>query len=166
MRKALRARCRRTLVLFTVSPRWVRKHRSPATPREAAPFPGDTLGRRGRITPRAQGVSNANPIVCPQARPCGKDGLGDALFNDNDVAAAIRRVGRDTHDADGPFPDFAKNPLNRIASALQYADEIEGYVFDSIDGSMEVTAGTRTMHVFGGRRANRNTEGRTTTASA
>jgi mannose-6-phosphate isomerase-like protein (cupin superfamily) len=33
------------------------------------------------------------------------------------------------------FPAFMKNPLNRIASASQYTDDIEGYVFDGADGS-------------------------------
>src|ERR1700746_2686392 len=106
------------------------------------------------------------------------------------------------------FPAFMKNPLNRIAAASQYTEDIEGYVFDGADGSqvafwtchndrtskrhahefdeyilviqgwcvlivddarieltagqeywvprgveqaMEVVAGTRTMHVFGGK---------------
>lgn len=110
------------------------------------------------------------------------------------------------------FPDFTKNPLNRIARSSQFTDDIEGYVFDGADGSqvafwtskadrvstehthefdeyvlvvegqatiiigdertvltagmemvvrkgtmqqMAVTAGTRTIHVFGGRRARR-----------
>jgi mannose-6-phosphate isomerase-like protein (cupin superfamily) len=108
------------------------------------------------------------------------------------------------------FPVFAKSPLNRIARASQFTDDIEGYVFDGADGSqvalwtsrgdrtsaehvhefdeyvlvvegratviigreqtvltagmelvipkgtvqsMAVTAGTRTIHVFGGKRA-------------
>jgi quercetin dioxygenase-like cupin family protein len=111
------------------------------------------------------------------------------------------------------FPDFVKNPANRIASSSQYTQDVEGYVFDGADGSqvalwtahadriskehvhdfdeyvlviegrcavilgrerielqagqefvvpkgtpqrMEVSAGTRTMHVFGGRRARRD----------
>jgi hypothetical protein len=110
------------------------------------------------------------------------------------------------------FPDFIKNPRNRIARSSQYTDDIEGYVFDGADGSqlalwtcradrvsqehaydfdeyvlviegrctlivggaayragrrpgvldregtrqaMEVVAGTRTMHVYGGQRARR-----------
>jgi quercetin dioxygenase-like cupin family protein len=110
------------------------------------------------------------------------------------------------------FPDFMKNPLNRIALKSQYTDDIEGYVFDGADGSQvafwkcpkdrlsqphahdydeymivvqgrytliinnqkiplsagqeyhipkgiihagEVTAGTRTIHVFGGKRLTR-----------
>ncbi len=110
------------------------------------------------------------------------------------------------------FPDFMKNPINRIALESQFTDDIEGYVFDGADGSqvafwrcdqdrvskehahdfdeymfviegrcvvvvggkrtvlnagqelvvprgtlqsMETSAGTRTMHVFGGRRARR-----------
>ena len=110
------------------------------------------------------------------------------------------------------FPAFIRNPLNRIARASQYTDDIEGYVFDGADGSqvalwtckaarvskehqhdfdeyvfviegecvailegqrvelvagqelhippgtrqsMAVVAGTRTMHVFGGKRATR-----------
>jgi quercetin dioxygenase-like cupin family protein len=110
------------------------------------------------------------------------------------------------------FPAFVRNPINRIARASQYTDDIEGYVFDGADGSqvalwtckadraseehahdfdeyvlvidgkciailegrrielvagqellvpkgtrqsMEVVAGTRTMHVFGGKRARR-----------
>lgn len=114
------------------------------------------------------------------------------------------------------FPDFIRNPLNRIARSSQYTDDIEGYIFDGADGSqvalwtckadrvsnehthdfdeyvlviegrctailegrrvelvagqelliprgtrqsMEVVAGTRTMHVFGGRRAKRENEG-------
>lgn len=113
------------------------------------------------------------------------------------------------------FPDFLRNPRNRIAQASQYTDDIEGYVFDGADGSqvalwtctadrvssehvhdfdeyvlviegrctalidgrrielgageelliprgtrqaMEVIAGTRTMHVFGGKRARRERE--------
>ncbi|RJR41511.1 MAG: cupin domain-containing protein [Deltaproteobacteria bacterium] len=110
------------------------------------------------------------------------------------------------------FPDFLKNPLNKIASKSQYTEDIEGYVFDGADGSQvafwkcrnnrlseththdydeymmvvqgkftliidnrriplvagqeyyiprgvthagEVTAGTRTIHVFGGKRLSR-----------
>lgn len=110
------------------------------------------------------------------------------------------------------FPSFAKSPLNRIARASQFTDDVEGYVFDGADGSqvafwtaksdrtstehvhdfdeyvlvveglatviignertvmtvgkeivipkgtkqkMSVTAGTRTIHVFGGKRAQR-----------
>ncbi len=113
------------------------------------------------------------------------------------------------------FPDFLKNPLNRIASSSQYTAETEGYVFDGLDGSQaafwkchagtksgehmhefdeymlvvkgrytliigekkiplgsgqeyhipksvihsgECSAGTRTIHVFGGRRAKREGE--------
>jgi quercetin dioxygenase-like cupin family protein len=110
------------------------------------------------------------------------------------------------------FPAFMKSPLNRIAAASQFTDDIEGYVFDGADGSqvafwtcakdriskehahdfdeyvlvvegrctvimggqrtelragdecvvpkgtlqsMEVASGTRTVHVFGGKRAER-----------
>ncbi|MFO0570059.1 MAG: cupin domain-containing protein [Polyangiaceae bacterium] len=110
------------------------------------------------------------------------------------------------------FPDFVRNPRNRLALSSQFTDDIEGYLFDGEDGaqvalwtchadraskehahafdeyvlviegrctvvvegqrvelgpgqefvvpkgarqSMEVTAGTRTLHVFGGRRATR-----------
>ena len=35
----------------------------------------------------------------------------------------------------GDFPTFMKNPLNRIAAASQYTDNIEGYLFDGADGS-------------------------------
>jgi mannose-6-phosphate isomerase-like protein (cupin superfamily) len=110
------------------------------------------------------------------------------------------------------FPPFVKSPANRIATASQFTDDVEGYLFDGADGSqvalwtagadrtsaehahafdeyvvviagratvflaservelragdefvipkgtpqrMEVVAGTRTMHVFGGKRARR-----------
>ena len=110
------------------------------------------------------------------------------------------------------FPDFMKNPQNRIGSESQNTPGIEGYVFDGVEGSQmafwecrndaltaehvhafdeyfvvvegsytlildghevcvnagqeyfiprgtkiagRVTAGTRTIHVFGGRRAER-----------
>jgi quercetin dioxygenase-like cupin family protein len=110
------------------------------------------------------------------------------------------------------FPDFMKNPLNRISGKSQYTEDIEGYVFDGADGTQvafwkcpndrlsqphahdydeymivaqgkytliignqriplaagqeylipkgathagEVTAGTRTIHVFGGKRVAR-----------
>ena len=33
------------------------------------------------------------------------------------------------------FPEFMRNPSNRIASQSQYTPGIEGYVFDGIDGS-------------------------------
>ncbi len=113
------------------------------------------------------------------------------------------------------FPDFMKNPINRIASVSQHTEDIEGYVFDGIDGSQtafwkcfkdraseehthdydeyivvvqghytliidgnkipltagqehhipkgtthggEVLAGTRTIHVFGGKRAKREND--------
>lgn len=113
------------------------------------------------------------------------------------------------------FPPFVRNPHNRIARSSQYTDDIEGYVFDGLDGSqialwscradrtsaehahdfdeyvlviegkvtatvdgqqielsagqelhvprgarqsMAVVAGTRTMHVFGGKRAKREVE--------
>ena len=110
------------------------------------------------------------------------------------------------------FPDFMKQPVNRIASGSQATPGVEGYVFDGADGSQmafwtcretaasaphvhdfdeymvvlqgcytlsidgelipikageeyfiprgvlhggEVEAGTRTIHAFGGHRANR-----------
>ena len=110
------------------------------------------------------------------------------------------------------FPEFMKNPANRIATGDQATPGVEGYVFDGADGSQmafwtchenaaslahvhdydeyftvvqrcytlivdgrripvkageeyfiprgvlhggEVVAGTRTIHAFGGRRANR-----------
>jgi len=110
------------------------------------------------------------------------------------------------------FPEFMKNPANRIASASQHTAGVEGYVFDGADGSQmafwtchetaasaehahdydeyftvvagcytvvidgqripvnageefflprgvrhggEAMAGTRTIHAFGGHRANR-----------
>ena len=33
------------------------------------------------------------------------------------------------------FPEFMKNPMNRIDKTAQYSDEIEGYVFNGADGS-------------------------------
>lgn len=33
------------------------------------------------------------------------------------------------------FPAFMKNPLNRVASSSQHSDDIEGFVFDGMDGS-------------------------------
>ena len=33
------------------------------------------------------------------------------------------------------FPDFMKNPANRIAKANQATPGVEGYVFDGVDGS-------------------------------
>jgi quercetin dioxygenase-like cupin family protein len=114
------------------------------------------------------------------------------------------------------FPDFMKNPSNRIARQSQYTEDIEGYVFDGADGSQvafwkcpqnrvsephthdydeyllvvqgkytlildnrriplaagqeyhirpgvthsgEVSAGARTIHVFGGRRVTRESPG-------
>ena len=113
------------------------------------------------------------------------------------------------------FPDFVKNPKNRIAASSELTPDIEGYLFDGADGSqaalwrcdldrssvehthdfdewvyvlegrctafvgdetielsagqelfvpkgtrqrMAVSAGTRTLHVFGGRRASRTIE--------
>src|SRR5262245_60241638 len=113
------------------------------------------------------------------------------------------------------FPDFIKNPFNRIARTSQFTDDIDGYVFDGADGSqvafwtcsadrissehahdfdeyvlvvageatvivgetrivlragqehvipartrqkMAVIAGTRTIHVFGGKRAAREAQ--------
>ena len=113
------------------------------------------------------------------------------------------------------FPNFVRNPKNRISTASQFTEDVEGYVFDGADGSqaalwsaradrasaehahdfdewvfvlegefvaivggvrtrlsvgeelmiprgavqsMEVTAGTRTLHVFGGKRAKRDGE--------
>jgi mannose-6-phosphate isomerase-like protein (cupin superfamily) len=110
------------------------------------------------------------------------------------------------------FPEFMKNPANRIAASSQHTPGITGYVFDGVDGSQmafwecgsdantaehvhafdeyfivvegcytmtlegrdvhltagqeyfipkgtkvagRVTAGTRTIHVFGGHRADR-----------
>lgn len=113
------------------------------------------------------------------------------------------------------FPAFTRNPLNRIALTSQFTDDVEGYVFDGVDGSqvafwtaksnrtstehahefdeyilvvegravvtttdgqtvltagmemviprgttqrMAVTEGTRTIHVFAGKRARRERE--------
>lgn len=33
------------------------------------------------------------------------------------------------------FPDFVRNPANRIAPSSQFTDDIEGYVFDGADQS-------------------------------
>ncbi|MFA5309022.1 MAG: cupin domain-containing protein [Dehalococcoidales bacterium] len=33
------------------------------------------------------------------------------------------------------FPDFMKRPVNKISSVSQYTKNIEGYVFDGVDGS-------------------------------
>ena len=33
------------------------------------------------------------------------------------------------------FPEFMRNPANRIAAGAQYTKGIEGYVYDGIDGS-------------------------------
>ena len=33
------------------------------------------------------------------------------------------------------FPDFMKNPMNKVASKAQYTPGIEGYVFDGAEGS-------------------------------
>jgi mannose-6-phosphate isomerase-like protein (cupin superfamily) len=33
------------------------------------------------------------------------------------------------------FPEFMKNPMNKIKQSSQYTRDIEGYVFDGIDGS-------------------------------
>lgn len=33
------------------------------------------------------------------------------------------------------FPEFMKHPLNKIPTASQHTEEIEGYVFDGADGS-------------------------------
>jgi mannose-6-phosphate isomerase-like protein (cupin superfamily) len=35
----------------------------------------------------------------------------------------------------GEFPEFMRNPANRIAAETQYTKGIEGYVFDGADGS-------------------------------
>ena len=35
----------------------------------------------------------------------------------------------------GKFPEFMKNPANKIATETQYTLGIEGYVFDGADGS-------------------------------
>jgi ethanolamine utilization protein EutQ (cupin superfamily) len=33
------------------------------------------------------------------------------------------------------FPGFMKNPVNKISTASQYTKNIEGYVFNGVDGS-------------------------------
>ena len=33
------------------------------------------------------------------------------------------------------FPEFMKNSLNKIDSSSQYTEDIEGYVYDGLDGS-------------------------------
>jgi len=33
------------------------------------------------------------------------------------------------------FPEFMRNPRNRIKQSSQYTKDIEGYVFDGVDGS-------------------------------
>jgi hypothetical protein len=33
------------------------------------------------------------------------------------------------------FPEFMKNPANRIATSDQATPGVEGYVFDGVDGS-------------------------------
>jgi hypothetical protein len=56
------------------------------------------------------------------------------------------------------FPEFMKHPSNRIAASSQSTPGIEGYVFPKglLHGG-EAQAGTRTIHAFGGRRAERAT---------
>lgn len=67
------------------------------------------------------------------------------------------------------FPAFIKNASNRIARSSQYTDGIEGYVFEGAGGAggshvalwsahterTSSAAGTRTLHVFGARRTER-----------
>jgi quercetin dioxygenase-like cupin family protein len=36
------------------------------------------------------------------------------------------------------FPEFMKNPANKVSTESQYAKGIEGYVFDGADGSQMV----------------------------
>jgi hypothetical protein len=71
------------------------------------------------------------------------------------------------------FPPFMKSPANRIAPSSQHTPGIEGYVFEGADSNGReirvgagqeyfipegtriagrVSAGTRTIHAFGGRR--------------
>jgi quercetin dioxygenase-like cupin family protein len=33
------------------------------------------------------------------------------------------------------FPEFLKNPVNKISTASQYTKGVEGYLFDGVDGS-------------------------------
>ena len=40
------------------------------------------------------------------------------------------------------FPEFVKNPANRIAAESQHTSDIEGYVFDGADGSQACTSAT------------------------
>lgn len=50
----------------------------------------------------------------------------------------IHRIPRDSKtgcDQMRKFPDFMKNTDNRIDPGSQYSDDIEGYVFESNDGS-------------------------------
>jgi hypothetical protein len=83
------------------------------------------------------------------------------------------------------FPEFMKDPANRIATSNQATPGVEGYVFDGLNGSQmafwtcaeaaisaahvhdfdeymllvqgyyTLVAGTRTIHCFGGHRADR-----------
>jgi mannose-6-phosphate isomerase-like protein (cupin superfamily) len=126
--------------------------------------------------------------------------------------AKVPIVGRVGDTTMKDFPEFMKQPMNRIAGASQATPGVEGYVFDGVDGSQmafwichetatsrdhvhgfdeymlvvegcytlviggrkielrageefcipqgvshagEVVAGTRTIHAFGGRRAER-----------
>ena len=56
------------------------------------------------------------------------------------------------------FPGFMKNPANRIATGQQATPGVDGYVFDGVDGSQMAfwnCRQTRTIHAFGGHRADR-----------
>lgn len=41
------------------------------------------------------------------------------------------------------FPNFMRNAANRIALSSQFTEEIEGYVFDGVDGSQAGREQTR-----------------------
>ena len=36
------------------------------------------------------------------------------------------------------FPEFMKNPINKVVPASQFTKDIEGYVFDGADGSQMI----------------------------
>jgi quercetin dioxygenase-like cupin family protein len=36
------------------------------------------------------------------------------------------------------FPDFIKNPVNRVTTASLFSKSIEGYIFDGADGSQAI----------------------------
>lgn len=94
----------------------------------------------GESWSHTEGVENDRPVSVEIAHPCltGKRACSGLLCLSSPLGCnSLKNIG-DCYGEKGlmnEFPEFMKNPLNRVAARSQYTPGIEGYVFEGADGS-------------------------------